>query len=322
VIGRRGLRTAAMALGAVGGGFSALYALLNEQGRRARLAIGVPEAPPPRADGVYQPDGGHGIRPSLRFAVVGDSMAAGLGVDRPEELPGVLIAKGLADEAERPVLLTTYAVSGSTTRDLREQVDRVVRDRPDVALVIIGANDVTTRVSIAEAAAMLGAEVHRMRLAGIGVVVGTCPDLGAVLPIAQPLRSVARSWSLRLAREQRAAVERAGGVAVPLADLLAPEFLARPGDLFSGDRFHPSAVGYDAAASVLLAPLCSVAGVWHGGPLPVRPLRSAAAEARRPTSRIAAWLSGRLPGWTGAGGFGIVKARRCASRVVARLNRR
>ncbi|MEO6085168.1 MAG: SGNH/GDSL hydrolase family protein, partial [Umezawaea sp.] len=85
MIGRRGLRTAAMALGAVGGGFSALYALLNEQGRRARLAIGVPEAPPPRADGVYQPDGGHGIRPSLRFAVVGDSMAAGLGADRPEE---------------------------------------------------------------------------------------------------------------------------------------------------------------------------------------------------------------------------------------------
>ncbi|MEO6083661.1 MAG: GDSL-type esterase/lipase family protein, partial [Umezawaea sp.] len=164
-------------------------------------------------------------------------------------------------------------------------------DRPDVALVIIGANDVTTKVSIAEAAAMLGAQVSRMRLAGIGVVVGTCPDLGTVLPIAQPLRSVARSWSLRLAREQRTAVERAGAVAVPLADLLAPEFLARPGDLFSGDRFHPNAIGYDAAASVLLAPLCSVAGIWHGGPLPVRPLRSAAAEARRPTSRVVAWLN-------------------------------
>lgn len=314
-----------MALGAVGGGFSALYALLNAQGRRARLAIGLPEAPPPRADGVYQPENVPGISPSLRFALIGDSMAAGLGVDRPEELPGVLIAKGLAEESERPVRLTTYAISGSTTRDLRAQVDRVVRDRPDVALVIIGTNDVTTRVSIAAAVAMLAAQVRRMRLAGIGVVVGTCPDLGTVLPIAQPLRSLARSWSLRLAREQRIAVERAGAVAVPLADLLAPEFLARPGDLFSRDRFHPSAVGYDAAASVLLAPLCSVAGIWHGGPLPVRSLRSAAADARRPTSRVMAWLNRRdrrLLGWTGAEVFGIVKARRRASRVVAHLNRR
>ncbi len=293
MIGRRGLRTAAVAMGAVGGGFSALYALLNEQGRRARLAIGAPTAPPPRGDGVYQPHGLHGIRPSLRFAVVGDSMAAGLGADRPEELPGVLIAKGLAEESDRPVRLTTYAVVGSTTRDLRGQVDRVVRDRPDVALVIIGANDVTSKVSIGAAVAMLGAQVGRMRLAGIGVVVGTCPDLGTVLPIAQPLRSVARSWSLRLAREQRIAVERAGGVAVPLADLLSREFLARPGDLFSADRFHPNAVGYDAAAAVLLAPLCSVAGVWHGGPLPDLPVRSAVADARRPASRVAAWLNRR-----------------------------
>ena len=286
-----------MAAGAVGGGFSALYALLNEQGRRARLAIGAPEAPPPRGDDVYRPDHVRGIRPSLRFAVVGDSMAAGLGVDRPGELPGVLLARGLAEESDRPVRLTTYAVVGATTRDLRPQVDRVVRDRPDVALVIVGANDVTTRISIGTAVAVLAAQVRRMRLAGIGVVVGTCPDLGAVLPIAQPLRSVARSWSLRLAREQRAAVERAGAVAVPLADLLSPEFLARPGELFSADRFHPNAAGYDAAAAVLLAPLCSVAGTWHGGPLPDRPLRSAAADARRPASRAVAWLNGRRNRW-------------------------
>ena len=56
-----------MALGAVSGGFSALYALLNEQGRRARLAIGAPEAPPPRGDDVYRPDRVRGIRPSPRW---------------------------------------------------------------------------------------------------------------------------------------------------------------------------------------------------------------------------------------------------------------
>jgi hypothetical protein len=132
-----------------------------------------------------------------------------------------------------------------------------------------------------------------LREAGVGVVVGTCPDLGSVLPIAQPLRSVARMFSLRLARAQRLEVERSGGLPVSLADLLSPEFLARPGEYFSSDRFHPSATGYEAAAAVLLAPLCAAAGVWHGGPLPSLSLRSAAVEARRPTSRVVAWLNRR-----------------------------
>jgi lysophospholipase L1-like esterase len=79
-----------------------------------------------------------------------------------------------------------------------------------------------------------------------------------VRPIAEPLRSVAREWSRRLARAQRVEVERAGGVAVALGDLLAAEFRARHADYFSRDRFHPSAAGYEAATSILLAPLCGV----------------------------------------------------------------
>ncbi|MBB5956282.1 lysophospholipase L1-like esterase [Saccharothrix tamanrassetensis] len=239
---------------AVGGLAGVAYGLFTSQSRRARVVIGLPDGPPLRADGVY----GRGAGEPLRFAVLGDSMAAGLGVDDPAELPGVLLANGLADETGRPVCLETHAVSGSTTRDLPAQVDRVVADPPDVALVIIGGNDVTTRMSVAASAALLGTQVHRLREAGIGVVVGTCPDLGSIRPIAQPLRSVAHEWSLRLARAQRREVERVGGVAVALGDLLAAEFTARHVDYFSRDRFHPSAAGYEAAASVLLAPLWAV----------------------------------------------------------------
>ncbi|WP_248782375.1 SGNH/GDSL hydrolase family protein [Saccharothrix syringae] len=201
--------------------------------------------------------GGTAAGAPLRFAVLGDSLAAGLGVDEPDQLPGVLLARGLADETGRAVRLETHAVSGSTTRDLPAQVDRVVADPPDVALVIVGANDVTTRTSVAASAALLGAQVRRLRAAGVGVVVGTCPDLGTVRPIAEPLRSVARGWSSRLARAQRVEVERAGGTAVAMGEVLAPEFTRRA-DYFSRDRFHPSAVGYEAATSILLAPLCGV----------------------------------------------------------------
>ncbi|MBW4719183.1 SGNH/GDSL hydrolase family protein [Saccharothrix obliqua] len=242
---------AVLAAAALGGLTGVAYGLFTTQSKRARVVIGVPVAPPPNGDGVH---GGGDGRP-VRFAVVGDSVAAGLGVDDPADLPGVLLARGLAEETGRPVRLTTCAISGSTTRDLAPQVSRALLDPPDVALIVIGANDVTTRTPVRVAAALLGVEVQRLRRAGVGVVVGTCPDLGSVRPIAQPLRAVARAWSLRLARAQRIAVRKAGGTPVALGDLLGAEFTARNEDFFSGDRFHPSAAGYEAATSILLAPL-------------------------------------------------------------------
>ncbi|MEV0679973.1 SGNH/GDSL hydrolase family protein [Actinosynnema sp. NPDC050436] len=248
-------RTAAAGLVA-GGVIGLAYGVFSTQSKRARLVIGRPDAPPLRADGVH--GGDPGGRP-VRFAVLGDSVAAGLGVDAAAELPGVLLARALAEELATPVRLETHAVVGATTHDLAPQVDRALVDPPDVVLVIVGANDVTTRTSIPRSAAALGAQVRRLRDAGVDVVVGTCPDLGSIRPIAQPLRAVASGWSLRLARAQWQAVTLAGGVPVALGDLLGAEFTSRGRDYFSRDQFHPSAAGYEATASVLLAPLYGAA---------------------------------------------------------------
>jgi lysophospholipase L1-like esterase len=288
------IRTTAMAVGAVGGLSGAMYGLLFEQSKRARRTIGKPHGQPLRADGVYLPGGTGPLPPSdpraagaLRFAVIGDSSAAGLGADDTDHLPGVLIARGLAEEAGRPVRLDTYAVSGSTSRHLAPQVELALVNTPDVALIIIGANDVTARIPPQQSAALLAEAVRRLRAGKVAVAVGTCPDLGVVRPIPQPLRSLARTWALAIAKQQRTAVLHAGGHPVPMADLLAAEFLSRD-DFFSVDRFHPSAAGYRAAASVLLPAVCAAVGVWEGGPLPAPPLRSAAVEASRPTARLTA----------------------------------
>jgi lysophospholipase L1-like esterase len=224
----------------------------------------------------------------------GDSMAAGLGVDGPDQLPSVVLARGLAEEAGRPVRLDTYAVVGAATRDLPDQVEQALITPPNVAVIIVGANDVTTLTTVPDAVAGLEQVIRTLQDAGCGVVVGTCPDLGVIRPIAQPLKAIARAWSLLLARAQRKAVARIGGIPVALADLLAPEFLARPREFFSSDQFHPSAVGYDAACSVLLPALCMVAGVWTGGPLPKLPTRSMLAESRRPTAKFIARVNQRF----------------------------
>src|ERR687889_74363 len=48
----------------------------------------------------------------------------------------------------------------------------------------------------------VGAAVRRLRDAGVQVVVGTCPDLGAVRSVAPPLRQLAGWLGRRMARAQ------------------------------------------------------------------------------------------------------------------------
>lgn len=293
------------ALATLGGGLASLggagYWLLTEQTERTRKALSRPGRVTLNRDGLYLPDGSYEARTAaeidpadpdgtLVLAILGDSSAAGIGVEDPADLPGVVLARGLAEEADRPVRLRSYAVSGSNSRRLGRQVDDATTGQehlPHAALIMIGANDVRDRLPPAESARCLGEAVAALRLAGAVVVVGTCPDLGTVRAIPQPLRGLVRTWSIALARMQREAVLRAGGHPVAVADLLTPEFLTQSDVYFSSDQLHPSAAGYEAACSVLLPALCSALGVWGGGALVEGPDRSAFAEARRLRRRTA-----------------------------------
>jgi hypothetical protein len=119
---------------------------------------------------------------------------------------------------------------------------------------MIGANDVTEGTKPAVAVRHLEHAVERLRALGAEVVVGTCPDLGTIRPLAQPLRAYARRQSRNMAKAQTIAVVRAGGRTVSLGDLLGPLFMSNL-HFFSEDRFHPSAAGYAEAAAAIL-PSC------------------------------------------------------------------
>lgn len=266
-------RTTAVVVGATGATVWAAYGMLSQQGRRTRRDIVIPGWIPFRADGLYLPDGTGPLSPSaaaldvlpaaagrlpvLRLTMLGDSLAAGLGVDSPEQLPGVVLASGLARQTGRPVQLETLALCGCTSRRLAGQVDSALIDPPHAALIMIGANDVTRRVPPWESARLLGDAVSRLRAEGTAVIAGTCPDLGTIRRIPQPLRAIAHTFSWALASLQRDAVRQAGGLPVPLAQLLARDFRRQPDILFGRDRYHPSTAGYDTVCAVLLPVLCS-----------------------------------------------------------------
>ena len=173
------------------------------------------------------------------------------------------MARALARLSGDPVRLSTKAIVGATSKGLAGQVDAmlVAGPPPDAAVIMIGANDVTSLNGIGPSARRLGGAVRRLRSTGAVVVVGTCPDLGVITAIPQPLRFTARSIGLRLARAQTGEVRAAGGVPVPLADLLGPQFRTGGHHLFADDRYHPSAAGYALAAEQLLPALRHALGL-------------------------------------------------------------
>ena len=283
---RRRIKLAGQILGGVTGALAGATAvsagLLLHQAADARRVIPMAEAPPPRGDGLYGAKFGG---KTLTMVILGDSSAAGYGVHRPRETPGALLAIGVSRRLHRPVRLYRLAVVGSMSSGLPFQVDAALEYEPDLAVILIGGNDVTHASGHAAAVRHLGQAVRRLREAGCKVVVGTCPDIGAIQPIKPPLRWLARKWSRDLAALQTIAVVEAGGRTVSLVNLLGPIFEADPGRMFGSDRFHPSAEGYARAAAVVLPTVLAALGeddrTALTGTQGIRSLEEAAQEAVR-----------------------------------------
>ena len=194
--------------------------------------------------------------------------------------------------AHQPVRIANVAVVGSESADLDEQIARLA-EPPDIAVIVIGANDVTHRIKPKDAVRHLAAAVQDLRAMGAEVVVGTCPDLGTIRPIGQPLRTLVRRMSRNLAAAQTIAVVEAGGRTVSLGDMLGPLFASRD-DLFSDDKFHPSAEGYAEAADALLPSVLGRARHLHR-----QPYRDSACAAPDSAGRSRGGQGGRAPGYRG-----------------------
>ena len=263
-------------LGLIG---ATLYGVLTAEAEYAKRVIGPMRYYPTPGDGLF---GRYPGRP-ITFAMIGDSSAAGYGTDSPDETPGVLLASGLAELAQRPVRLADVSKTGAKSTDLAAQVDAALQAGPHVAVILIGVNDVKAKMPPSTSVRLLSTAVRRLRAANCEVVVGTCPDLGVIRTIMPPLRQVARSWGRRLAAAQTIAVVEAGGRSVSLGSLLGEVFRTNP-SMWGRDNFHPSATGY-AAASAALPP--SVAAAMGVGPESFVPPETVRGEAILPIAEAA-----------------------------------
>lgn len=222
-----------------------------------------------------------------RFVALGDSQTEGIGDG--DDVTG---HRGWADRlAERLATLNpglTYAnlaVRGKLASDVHgEQLAPAVALRPDLASVVAGMNDILRpKFSAPEVVGHLEAMFRALTEAGAHVVTVTFPDIGAVTPLARPLRPRV----LALNAEIRAAAARHGVTVVDTH----PYPAVCDARLWSPDRLHANALGHaliaDAVAHVLGLP--DTDDNWR------RPFPDAAARATALTE--ARWLAGFLAPW-------------------------
>jgi lysophospholipase L1-like esterase len=185
----------------------------------------------------------------LRLAVLGDSIAFGTGARSVDDTLGARLTAALTADGFL-VDLHVLAVPGAVSRDLAAQVERARRLAPDLAVVVIGANDLARFVPAAQAGALLAAAVTSLRASDAEVVVVPAPDMSSVPFVPPAFRAAVRAACGLLQREQARVAEVAGCTVAEIAAEVGRDFAADPA-MFSADRFHPSSEGYARIAAAL-----------------------------------------------------------------------
>lgn len=168
------------------------------------------------------------------IVVLGDSLTAGLGVAPDEAFPARLEARLRAEGFDYRVV--NAGVSGDTTAGGLRRLDWVLRARPEIVVVALGANDGLRALPVAALRDNLTAIVGRLRAAGARVLLAGMrlpPNYGAYADaFAGTFAAVARATS------------------VPLLPFLL-QGVAGDSTLNQADGVHPNAAGHAVVAATV-----------------------------------------------------------------------
>ncbi|HVF53129.1 MAG TPA: SGNH/GDSL hydrolase family protein [Actinomycetota bacterium] len=192
----------------------------------------------------------------LRFVVMGDSTAAGVGAGAIERSYPVLLAERLAGRGQM-VELTSLGYSGDRVADVRrDQLPEALNMRPDLVFIGIGANDATHLTPLSSVRDDMEVVLSSLDEAGVAVVVAGAPDMRAAA-FPEPLRSIVgwRGDRVTIAIEEVAA--RFPVEVVPLAVRTRGFFAQDPEEHYADDLFHPGPQGYERWADAIFPYLTS-----------------------------------------------------------------
>ena len=261
----RWLTRLARLLGAAAGTFAGIVAVQLMRLRRMEFLPGHPGF---YVNHVVQPRNGVSNDVPYRLAVLGDSTAAGVGVDRAEASLPYQLAQRLADREGRPIHVVSYGWAGARVADLaRAQLPRALEPlrssetapflpRAEFVAVIIGSNDATHQTAPHRYRTDLRACLQGIRAAAptARIVLAGIPRFRGALRAIEPLITLADLYARILRPLSRSEATRADAAYADLAAEVPPR-IGRGTTFLSSDRFHPSAVGYGLWADVIFEAL-------------------------------------------------------------------
>jgi lysophospholipase L1-like esterase len=187
--------------------------------------------------------------------IAGDSSAIGVGATKQDEGLAVPLTHALADRLQSAVHWQLIGKTGLTSEGVLERLTATELEPADIALVVLGANDITTEVSLGRALRHRSAIVSLLReRAGVThVVFPSVPEMQVFPALPHPLAWYAGLHASRNNRAQARWVREHRDV--HHADIGG---LARA-ELMGADGYHPSPALYALVANRLaefIAPLC------------------------------------------------------------------
>ena len=212
----------------------ALAPVLLHQGRAVRrAALRLPEAAGPR-----QGIAGEG-EPRLRLLVVGDSSAAGVGLQHQSQALAQPLAALLARRLDGAVAWQLVAQTGLDTGAAQALVARCDLSVADVVVTVLGVNDVTSQQAVrgfVSDSTLLWNQLRQRTGARWAVVCGL-PPMELLTAMPQPLRWYLGRYAAGLDAALRAWAAREGLGFCSLRWTADPALLAP-------DGFHPGAALY------------------------------------------------------------------------------
>jgi lysophospholipase L1-like esterase len=217
--------------------------LIHLQGRRVDRMI-------PRLLPARGPRRGNleGAGAPLRFLVVGESTAVGVGVETMEQSVAFQLARVLGTHSGRAVAWEAVGRPGATVGQVHTELLPKIEAGPrDLVLVLCGANDA---MALRHADVFAG-DVQRFvtalreRVGDAAILISSVPPLGTFPALPNPLRAYLGAW----ARWLDLTLER---ISLPGVHY-APVRIPMSASLFASDGFHPGPTGYQAWAETLAA---------------------------------------------------------------------
>ena len=201
--------------------------LLWQGWRTRRSAVRLPDALPP-AQGCF---GKGAAGPTILG--LGDSVIAGVGVERLDDSLTACVARELSDRAGNEVNWVALGVNGHKLADLLARVKAESLPSADIYLISIGVNDVTGLTSLVRWQMQVVELITTLHGRGLLVLLGV-PPMEEFTALPQPLRQM---LGIRAALLQKSL--RQVGDLMPQVLVLDLNNISSHGYL-ADDGYHPS----------------------------------------------------------------------------------